>query len=57
MEKVKVINKKTGAIEEVKKALAGDYIATGDFELYEEKKQEIKPKMNVNREERLNVKY
>ena len=55
MEKVKVINKKTGAIEEVKKALADDYIGTGDFTLYEEK--ELKPKMNVNREERLNDKF
>ena len=37
MEKVKVINKKTGAVKEIKKALAGDYIGTGEFEMYEEK--------------------
>jgi len=56
MEKVKIKNIKTGAIEEVKKALAGDYIGTGNFVLYEEN-EEFKPKTNVNREERLNVKY
>lgn len=61
MEKVKVINKKTGAVKEIKKALAGDYIGTGEFEMYEEKKQinkqENKPEINVNRKERLNVRY
>lgn len=57
MEKVKVINKKTGAIKEIKKALAGDYIGTGEFEMYLEKKQENKPEISVNRKERLNVRY
>ena len=54
MEKVKVINKKTGVVKEVKKTLAGDYIGTGDFEMY---KEAIKPRYNVNRDERLNDKY
>lgn len=56
MERVKVISKKTGAIKEIKKALAGDYIGTGEFEMYESKK-ENKPKFNVNRDERINDKY
>ena len=43
MEKVKIKNKKTGAITEVKKALADDFVGTGDFVIFEEKK-EIKPK-------------
>ena len=57
MERVKVINKKTGAVKEIKKALAGDYIGTGEFEMYLEKKQESKPEIGVNRKERLNVRY
>jgi len=40
MEKVKIKNVKTGAIEEVNKSLASDYIGTGRFELYEEKKEQ-----------------
>lgn len=43
MELVKLKDKKTGAIIEVKKSLAGDYIGTGKYEVYEEKKQEVKP--------------
>lgn len=43
MEKVKIKNIKTGAIKEVKKSLAGDYIGTGDFVLInEEDKKESK---------------
>lgn len=33
MEKVKIKDKKTGAIKEVKKSLAGDYVGTGKFVL------------------------
>ena len=44
MEKIKIQDKKTGAVKEVKKSLAGDYIGTGNFVLYIEKKQESKPK-------------
>ena len=41
METVKIKDKKTGAIKEVKKSLAGDYIGTGKFELVDNKKVEI----------------
>ena len=44
MEKVKIQDKRTGAVKEIKKSLAGDYIGTGNFVLYVEKKQEIKPR-------------
>lgn len=37
MELVKIKDIKTGAIMAVKKTLAGDYIGTGRFALYEEK--------------------
>ena len=50
MDKVKIKNIKTGAVTEVKKALADDYIGTGDFVLLEEKEQ-IKPKNNTFRKE------
>lgn len=40
MEKVKIKDKKTGAIKEVKKSLAGDYVGTGKFVLVNEKKVE-----------------
>lgn len=39
MDKVKIQDVKTGVIKEVKKVLASDYIATGKFRLYEEKKE------------------
>ena len=42
MDKVKIQDIKTGAVKEVKKVLASDYIATGKFRLYEEKKEEPK---------------
>lgn len=37
--KVKVKDKRTGTIYEVKKALATDYIGTGDFELVKDDKE------------------
>ena len=47
MDKVKIKDKITGAVKEVKKSLAGDYLGTGKFVLVEdEPKQEIKPKFN-----------
>ena len=50
MDKVKIQDVKTGAIKEVNKSLAGDFIGTGNFRLYEEKKEEPKktvfPKIN-----------
>lgn len=42
--KVKVKDKRTGTIYEVKKALATDYIGTGDFELVEDEKDIKKDK-------------
>lgn len=37
MEKIKIKDKNTGAIKEVKKSLASDYIGTGKFVLVENK--------------------
>ena len=37
METVKIKDIKTGAVKEVKKSLAGDYVGTGKFVLVEEK--------------------
>lgn len=53
MNKVKVRNKKTGVIKEVEKAMASDFIGTGEFELVENKKVEPKKpsNFNLNREE------
>ncbi len=45
--KVKVKDKKTGTIYEVKKALASDYIGTGDFELVNDVKEEKNDKKNT----------
>ena len=39
MEKVKIRDKKTGVIKEIKKSLAGDYVGTGDFEIVVEEKK------------------
>ena len=44
-DKVKIKDIKTGAVKEVKKSLAGDYVATGKFVILEEIK-EAKPKLN-----------
>ena len=41
MELVKIKDVKTGAIKEVKKSLAGDYIGTGKFVLVEEKENKM----------------
>lgn len=55
MNKVKIKNIKTGAITEVKKTLADDFIGTGDFILLEEKfetkVEEVKTKINSFRKE------
>ena len=40
METVKIKDIKTGAIKVVKKSLASDYLGTGNFVLYDEKKEE-----------------
>lgn len=47
MEKVKIKDKKTGAIKEVSKALVGDFVGTGDFVVYDEK-EEKQPKSFVS---------
>ena len=41
METVKIKDKNTGAIKEIKKSLAGDFIGTGKFVLVEDKKVEV----------------
>lgn len=52
MDKVKIKDKATGAIKEVKKSLAGDYVGTGKFELVEEKKEDKKVMSFINKEEK-----
>lgn len=52
METVKIKDKKTGVIKEVKKSLASDYIGTGKFEIYKEEK---KPRYIYQREEKENA--
>ena len=41
-------NKKTKVISEVKASLAGDFIGTGEFELYNEEKKESEEKKGFN---------
>lgn len=46
MDLVKLKDKKNGAVIEVKKSLAADYIGTGNFEIVEDKpvvNKEVKP--------------
>lgn len=52
--KVKIRDKKTGAIKMVKKSLADDYIGTKKFELVLEPstKKDESQKVNINKEER-----
>lgn len=54
MDKVKIRDVKTGAIKEVKKSLAGDFVGTGKFELIKEetKKQEVKSRFSIDKEEK-----
>lgn len=53
MEKVKIKDKKTGAIKEVKKDLAGDYIGTGNFEMVKEvQKKSMVLNKNIYKEEK-----
>lgn len=60
MEKVKVKDIRTGAVKEVNKSLAIDYVGTGNFEIYKEKKEKkeaIKTpdfKFNINKEDKFN---
>ena len=41
MDKVKVINKKTGVVKEVKKTLAGDFVGTHEWEVYTKPEKKI----------------
>lgn len=57
MEKVKVKDVKTGAVKEVNKTLASDYVGTGRFELYKEKEKKEATKINdfkfnINKEDK-----
>ena len=49
--KVKIKDIKTGAVKEVKKTLAADYIGTGKFVLVEEKKEQPKKYNFTGKEE------
>lgn len=51
MEKVKIKDIKTGAVKEVKKTLAADYIGTGKFVLVEEKEEQPKKYNYTGKEE------
>lgn len=44
MDKVKIKDKKTGAVKEVKKSLAGDYVGTGKFVIVDEKEKKYEYK-------------
>lgn len=48
MNKVKIKDKKNGAVIQVAKELASDYIATGNFEMY---KEETKTLFNKTKSE------
>ena len=52
MEKVKIKDKKTGAIKEVKKSLAGDYVGTGKFVLVDEQKVQEEVKTSFIKKEK-----
>lgn len=47
MEKIKIQDIKSGAVKEVKKSLAGDYIGTGRFKEYKEKPAKEEPKKTL----------
>ncbi len=48
MEKVKVRNKKNGVIKEIDSNIASDFIGTGEYELVEDKKVELRKPTNFN---------
>ena len=47
MARVKIKYVKTGAVKEVEKSLASDFIGTGKFKLYEEKKEKNAKKLHL----------
>lgn len=54
METVKIKNKKTGVVKVVKKALASDYIGTGNFVIYTEEARPVQrtSKFTIDRDEK-----
>lgn len=55
MDKVKIKNKKTGAIEEVKKEIAGDFLGTQEWVMAQEKEvkeEKETPKSIFNKEDK-----
>lgn len=51
MEMVKIKDKKTGAVKEVKKSLAGDFIGTGNFELVKKEEKKVTVLNRVDKKE------
>lgn len=51
MEKVKIKDINTGAIKEVKKSLAGDYVGTRQFVLLDEKEAKKEEKSFVSKKD------
>ncbi len=49
MEKVKIKDIKTGAVKEVNKSLAGDYVGTGNFKIVNEKAREEVEKLTFSK--------
>lgn len=52
MDKVKIKNIKSGAIEEVKKEIAGDFLGTTEWVLVGEKESKEDKKFSFNKEEK-----
>ena len=52
MDKVKIKNIKTGALEEVKKEIAGDYLGTKEWIILESKEEPKEPKPIFNKEDK-----
>lgn len=52
MDKVKIKNVKSGAIEEVKKEIAGDFIGTKEWVMAEVKEKKEEPKPIFNKEDK-----
>ena len=56
-DKIKIRNVETGAIEEVKKTLASDYVGTGQFEIYiEQEEEKEQPEQTEKKEQKEAIK-
>ena len=44
MNKIKVQNVLTKVVKDVPKSLAGDYLGTGEYKIYEDTKKTVEPK-------------